>query len=102
MYIEKSNVIQLSLENVLDAQVIRLKDYVLIHIIGEEDGPLCDMPKGCKCPVQHTIQISPENSINSFFSKGQQRVYIYDDRIMTVHLITNSISTDSTCRYVHA
>ncbi|XP_044765962.1 uncharacterized protein LOC123322163 [Coccinella septempunctata] len=98
MYIEKSNVIQLSFDNAMDAQVFRLKDYVLIHIIGEEDGSLCEMPKGCKCPVQHTIQISPENSINSFFSKGSQRVYSYDDKRMTAHLITNSVSTDATCR----
>ncbi|XP_045481889.1 uncharacterized protein LOC123686020 [Harmonia axyridis] len=98
MYIEKSNVIQVPFVNAYDAQVMRLKDYVLIHIIGEEEGSMCELPKECKCPVQYTIQISPQNSINTFFSKGSQRVYSYDDKVMTAHLITNSVSTDSICR----
>ncbi|KAL3289954.1 hypothetical protein HHI36_023337 [Cryptolaemus montrouzieri] len=98
MYLERSNVVQLSFPNTIDAQVFRLKDYILIHIIGEQEGNLCGLPEKCKCPVQYTIQISPELSINSFVSKSSQRIYSYDDGFMTIHLVTDTVSTDATCR----
>ncbi|KAK9890079.1 hypothetical protein WA026_008891 [Henosepilachna vigintioctopunctata] len=98
LYIEKSQTLQLSFQNSKDARVLRVKDNVLIHVTGEEKGDVCALPKNCPCPVQHTIQISPHNSINSFANKGTQRVYSFDDKLMTVHLMTDSISTSVNCR----
>ncbi|KAF7274468.1 hypothetical protein GWI33_012887 [Rhynchophorus ferrugineus] len=98
MYIEKSKDIQISIKETNDARVTTTKDYVLMYILGEEVNELCGLPKGCKCPVQYTVEISPHNSVTLLLNKQQQRMFSYDDDTMTVNVVTNSISTDSYCR----
>lgn len=100
MYIEKSLMLQISFPNTTNAKILTTRHgHVLLHIIGEEDGHICGLPNDCICPVQHTIEISTENSINDFLNKGYQRIFSYSDDDMTVHFITNSVSTDASCRY---
>ncbi|XP_030756290.1 uncharacterized protein LOC115882382 [Sitophilus oryzae] len=98
MYIEKSDDLQIKIKNTIDARVTVIEDYALIHIVSEEVGDTCFLPKSCKCPVQYTIEISPQNSVSHFLNKQQQRVYSYDDGTITIHFTTTSISTDSHCR----
>lgn len=98
MYLEKSDSFQVSIPNTIRASTVTSKEYVLIHIIGENNGDYCSLPSECKCPIQHTIGISPEKSVNDFPNKGSQRIFSYDDTSMIVHFITNSVSRSSQCR----
>lgn len=98
LYLEKSANLQIFVPNTVSAQVIETKNDVLIHIGGEESGEFCNLPSTCKCPIQQTMQISQENSVNMFLNKGPQRIYTYYGKSVIMHLITNSVSTDSYCR----
>lgn len=100
MYIEKTEDLQLSFPNISNARIIETPNAVLLHIENEEDGRLCGLSESCTCPIQQTVQISSERSINMFLNKGVQRIYSYYNDNMIIHLICNSISTDSYCRFV--
>lgn len=100
MYIEKTEDLQLSFPNISNARILETPNAVLLHIENEDDGRLCGLPESCACPVQQTVQISSERSINMFFNKGVQRIYSYYNDKMMIHLICNSVSTDSYCRFV--
>ncbi|KAJ8930053.1 hypothetical protein NQ314_017218, partial [Rhamnusium bicolor] len=97
MYIEKSNTLQISVANTINANVITSKGYVLIHVTGEESGEYCGLPNTCKCPVQYAIEISPEYSVATFPNKSPQRTFSYSGDNMIIHFLTNSVSTDSNC-----
>lgn len=98
MYLENSNSLQITLPNTVSGSTITSNGYVLLHINGHESGTHCGLPSNCSCPVQYTIEISPQNSINKFPHKGFQRIFSYDDDSMTVNFMTNSVSRSSTCR----
>lgn len=100
MYIEKTSSLQFSFPNISNARIVETQNAVLLHIENVEDGRVCDLPESCVCPVQQTVQISAEHSINTFLNKGVQRIYSYYEDRMIIHLITNSKSTDSYCRFV--
>ncbi|XP_044256902.1 uncharacterized protein LOC123006464 [Tribolium madens] len=97
MYLEKSKDLQISLPNVIGAEVVKTKNDVLIHIESEEEGSSCGLPPTCKCPLQQTMQVSSKHSVNMFLNKATQRIYSHYDENIVVHFITHSISTDSYC-----
>jgi hypothetical protein len=99
MYLEKSADLQISVPNTISAQIVKTRDDVLVHIEGEEGGKFCGLPMMCKCPVQQTMQISSEHSVNTFINKQSQRIYSYYDDDIIINFISHSISTDSYCRY---
>ncbi|KAJ8938300.1 hypothetical protein NQ318_020359 [Aromia moschata] len=98
MYLEKSDVLQISVSNAISARAVTIKGYALIHVTGVESGEYCGLPSSCKCPVQYSIEVSPEHSIAVYPNKGFQRIFTYDDENMIIHFITNSVSSESTCR----
>lgn len=98
MYIEKTQALQISVPNTISANTMESNGYVLIHVNGEESGETCGLLESCKCPVQYTIEVSPEHSVAIFPNKGTQRIFTYEDDGMIIHFLTNSFSTDSKCR----
>ncbi|XP_060516237.1 uncharacterized protein LOC132695789 [Cylas formicarius] len=102
MYIERTNDIQVSIPNAIDARITQIKDYVLIHILSEESQEECNLPIDCQCTVQHIVEITPNKTLKYFLNKDRQRIYSYDEDNMTIHLITNSTSTDSHCKISQA
>lgn len=98
MYIEKTQALQISVPNTISARTMKSKDYVLIHVNGEESGEHCGLTENCKCPVQYSIEVSPEHSVAIFPNKGFQRIFTYDEDGTLIHFLTNSFSTDSNCR----
>ncbi|EFA11168.2 hypothetical protein TcasGA2_TC004775 [Tribolium castaneum] len=97
MYLEKSKDLDISLPNVIGAEVVETKNDLLIHIESAEEGPSCGLPPTCKCPTQQTMQVSSKHSVNMFLNKATQRIYSHYDEDIVVHFITHSISTDSYC-----
>uniref|UniRef100_A0AAR5PVR9 VWFD domain-containing protein n=1 Tax=Dendroctonus ponderosae TaxID=77166 RepID=A0AAR5PVR9_DENPD len=98
MYIEKSEDLQIGIQNAIDARVTKIKDYTLIYIISEESHDQCSLPEGCKCLIQHTLEVSPHLSVALISSEARQRTYSYDTDTLTIHVQTSSISTDQRCR----
>lgn len=70
----------------------------MMHLIDETSNEFCNLPVTCLCPVQHTFQIASEYSITPIANKEKQRVYIYNDEQIAIHIITNSISSSEFCR----
>nr|XP_023020987.1 uncharacterized protein LOC111509459 [Leptinotarsa decemlineata] len=97
MYLEKSDELQISLQNTVSASTAVSKGYVLFHVTGYESGGSCGLPEFCQCPHESTIEISPEHSVTLFPNKGFQRSFSYDDESMTVYFTTNSVSTSPNC-----
>ncbi|KAL1493109.1 hypothetical protein ABEB36_011235 [Hypothenemus hampei] len=101
LYIENSQDLQISTGYSVNAKVIKIKDHTLIHIISEESHINCNLPKGCMCLSQDSINISPDLSVSSFAEKALQRTFSYDNDDITLHFITNSTTTSSYCRQSH-
>ncbi|XP_063929204.1 uncharacterized protein LOC135141748 [Zophobas morio] len=98
IYLEKSTELQIPLPNVINARLAETKNEILIHLESEEIGSFCGLPQTCKCPVQQTMQIASERSINIFMNKATQRIYSYFNDDIIIHVITHSVSTSSYCR----
>lgn len=98
MYLERSQDLQIGIQNAVDARVTKMKDFILIHIISEASHEQCSLPVGCKCLIQHTLEITPHLSVAGLLSESRQRTYSYDADGLTIHVQTNSISTDKLCR----
>ncbi|VEN58436.1 unnamed protein product [Callosobruchus maculatus] len=98
MYLEKSKNLQIQVPNSMDTTAVQLKDYVLLHVTGEEPGPRCSLAESCRCPVHQTLEISPQRTVTDMPTKGVMRVFSYDDDTMIIHFISNSVSYNSTCR----
>lgn len=101
LYLEKTLDLEIQSTNIVGAEVVETKDDILIHLESEEDGYSCGLPPTCKCPLQQTMQVSSEHSVNMFLNKATQRIYSHYDESIIVHFITHSISTDSYCRYFY-
>lgn len=98
MYLEESKDLQIPAKSAIDATILKTKDYVHLQLTGEDSGEHCGLPKACKCPFQNTIIVSPELSVSKLAEKGSQRIFSYDDQLMTIHFITNSVSMSPDCR----
>lgn len=100
LYIDYLHAFDISLKNIINTQVIDINGETMMHIISEETNTHCNLPPSCKCPVQHTLQITSEYSISAIENKESQRVYSYNDKQISIYVITNSISSSEVCRYM--
>lgn len=98
LYIDNLSSYDLSFTNVLTTQTSYTKSEIMMSIIGEEQSDFCSLPTYCTCPIQRTLQITPEYSINPFANKGTERVYSYNEEQDSIYVITNSISSSEFCR----
>lgn len=98
IYIDRSEDLQISLPNSVNARAVVTGVDILIHVDSEISGDHCGLPSDCTCNVQHTVHVTPENSANIFLADVQERVFSYSGEGTIVHLFTNSISRNSHCR----
>lgn len=98
MYIDRSQDLQISLSNAVNAYVVNTGVDVLIHVDSEVSGNHCGLLQECICNVQHTIHVTSQKSANQFVTNVNQRVFSYNGEGITAHLFTNSISMNSHCR----
>lgn len=86
------------IDNVVNTQVININGVNMLYIVSGEDNKICNLPRSCKCPVQHIFQITPEYSTTLIMNKETQRVYSYNDKQISIYITTNSISSSEFCR----
>ncbi|KAF5303213.1 hypothetical protein FQR65_LT08293 [Abscondita terminalis] len=100
LYLEKSNELQIYTTNVSYAYAYFHKDTVMLYIIQHSPGNECGLDAICSCPLQQILQITNEKSIQTIAQSNDHRVFSYEGDDISVHLVTNSISTSELCRNV--
>lgn len=98
MYIEESFILDVSVPNSVDADVLYIGDDVQLNIVAQEPGDACGLPATCFCPQQYSVHISPKMSVHNLISNDSHRVFGYHDGERSYNLLTRSVSTSVTCR----
>lgn len=100
MYIQNTeNLFQVKNNKAVDVKITVIQNYSLVHITSEESHDKCLLPIGCECLVQHSLEISPDLSVNPLPQElPHQRVFSFNNEHVTVHVLINSVSRSQECR----
>lgn len=99
MYIQNTENFQVNNNKAVDVKITVIQDYSLVHITSEDSHDKCNLPKGCECLVQHSLEITPDLSVNYLPNEiPHQRVFSFNNEYVTVHVFINSVSRSSECR----
>lgn len=100
MYIQNTeNLFQVKNNKAVDVKITVIQNYSLVHITSEESHDKCLLPIGCECFVQHSLEISPDLSVNPLPQElPHKRVFSFNNEHVTVHVLINSVSRSQECR----